>query len=145
MTQILNFQILVSARCTRSSLPSVDRSPPRVHKTIDTAPISRRTHSQTSNVASAINPAQASKRRYPDKFLQSLAMPVLDKTSGQSLQYRQLRKHPKFAHIWNISYANELVRLCQVIGKVSKDPRQQRVEGTNIFRLIKFGDIPQDR
>ena len=40
---------------------------------------------------------------YPAKFLQSLAMPVLDETSRQLLQYRQLRKNPKFAHIWNTS------------------------------------------
>ena len=72
-------------------------------------------------------------------------MPVLDETSGQSLQYRQLRKHPKFAHIWNTSYANELGRLCQGIGKGSKVPKHQRVEGTNTFRLIKFAYISQDR
>ena len=28
---------------------------------------------------------------------------------------------------------------------VQKGPRQQRVEGTNTFRLIKFSDISQDR
>ena len=44
-------------------------------------------------------------------------MPVLYETSRQSLQYRQLRKHPNFAQIWNTSYANKLVRLCQGIGK----------------------------
>ena len=72
-------------------------------------------------------------------------MPVLDETSGQLLQYRQLRKHPKFAHIWNTSYVNELGRLCQRIVKGSKVPKHQRVEGTNNFRLIKFADILQDR
>ena len=97
------------------------------------------------NTASAITPAQAAQRRYPLKFLQSLAMPVLDKTSGQSLQYRQLRKHPKFARIWNTSYANEIGRLCQGIVKGSKVPRQKRVEGTNTFKIINFADIPQDR
>ena len=121
------------------------RAPPRVHKTIDTAPIARRTRSQTENVASAITPAQAAQRRYPAKFLQSLAMPVLDKASGQSLQYCQLTKHPKFSHHWNTSFANELDPLCQGIGKGSKGPRQQRVEGTNTVRLIKFAEIPQDR
>ena len=105
------------AHRTRSRLPSMDRVPTRVHKTIDTAPMARHTRSQTANVASAINPSQAAQRRYPAKFLQSLAMPVLDEFSGQSLQYRQLRKHPKFAHIWNTSYANELGRICQGIGK----------------------------
>ena len=96
-------------------------------------------------MASFITPAQAAQQIYPAKFLQILAMPVLDKNSGQSLQYRQLRKHPKFSHIWNTSYANELGRLCQGIGKGSKVPRQQRVDGTNTFRLIKFADISQDR
>ena len=119
------------------------RAPPRVHKTIDTAPIARRTRSQTTNVASAVTPPQAAQRRYPAKFLQRLAMPVLDETFVQSLQYRQLRKHPKFAHIWNTSYANELGQLYQGIGKGSKVPRQQHMEGTNTFRLIKFADIPR--
>ena len=123
----------------------MDRAPPRVHKQIDTAPIARYTRSKTAHMASAITPNQASQRKYPAKFLQSLAMPVLEKTSGQSLQYRQLRNHPKFAHIWNTSYANELGRLFQGIGKGSKCPRQQRLEGTNTFQLIKFADIPKDR
>ena len=71
-----------------------------------------------------------------------LTMPVLEETYGQSLQYRQLRKKPKFAHIWNTSYANELGRLCQGIGQGLKVPKHQRVEGTNTFCLIKFEDIP---
>ena len=69
-------------------------------------------------------------------------MPVLDETSKKLLQYRQLLKHPKFADIWNNSYANELGRLCKGIGKVSKISKNQRVEGTNKFRIIKFEDIP---
>ena len=72
-------------------------------------------------------------------------MSVLDKTSGQSLQYHQLRKHSKFVHIWIISYDNELGRLCQGIGQGSKRPKPQRVEGTDTLRLIKFEGIPQDR
>ena len=82
---------------------------------------------------------------YPLKFLQSLDMPVLDETSGQSLQYRQLRKHPKFARNWNTSYAKELGRLYQGIGKGSKGPRQQHVKGTKNFKLINFTEIPQER
>ena len=100
---------------------------------MDTTPVARRTRSQTVNTASTITPAQAVHHRYPANFLQSLVMPVLDETSGQSLQYQQLRKHPKFAHMWNTSYANELGRLCQGIGKGSKVPSQQRVESTNTF------------
>ena len=72
-------------------------------------------------------------------------MPVLDKTSGQSLQYRQLRQHPKFAHIWNTSYANELSRLCKGVGKGSKGPMKQHMEGANTFHIIRFEYIPQNR
>ena len=97
------------------------------------------------NTTSVITPAQAAQRRYPLNFLQSLDMPVLDKTSGQSLQYRQLRTYPKFYQIWNTSYANKLGQICQGIGKGSKGPTQQRMEGTNTFELIKFTEIPQDR
>ena len=99
-------------------------------QTPDAAPISRRTRSQTAAVASGITPAQAAQRQYPAQFLQSLAMPVLDETSGQSLKYCQLHKHLKLAHIWNTYYTNELGRLCQVIGQGSKGPKHQRVEGT---------------
>ena len=101
--------------------------------------------SQTAALDSGITPAQAAQRQYPAQFLQSLEMPVLGETSGKSLQYRQLRKHPKFAHIWNTSYANEFGRLCQGIKQGSKGPKNQCVEGTNTFRTIKFEDIPQDR
>ena len=66
---------------------------------MDTAPVDRRTCSQTVNTASVITPTQAAQRRYPLKFLQSLAMVILNEMSVQSLQYRQLRKQPKFAQI----------------------------------------------
>ena len=102
-------------RRTRSRFPTVDQPPPRVNKKTDTTPIAKRTRSQTAAMVSVITPSQPSQRRYLAKFLQSMAMPVPDKTSGQLFQYRQLCKHPKFAHIWNTSYANELGRLCQGI------------------------------
>ena len=134
------------AQRTRSRVPhTVYPPPPRVSKTQDTVPITRRTRSQTTSMANVITTAQAAKRRYPSQFLQSLEMPVLDETSGQSLQYRQLRKNPKFAHTWNTYYANELGRFFQGIGKGPRVPKNQRVEDTNTFRIIKFEDIPQDR
>ena len=133
------------ARRIRSIFPIIQPPPPILNKSTDTAPIPTRMRSQTAAITSVITPYQAAQRRYPDKFLQSLEMPVLDKTSGKLLKYRQLRKHPKFAHIWNTSYTNELGRLCKVIGQGSKVPKNQRMEGTNNFHLIKFEDIPQDR
>ena len=119
----------------------MDLPPPRVNKKTDTAPIAARTRSQTAAMTSVITPSEAPQLQYPFKFLQSMAMLVLDETSGQSLK-SQLRKHPKFAHIWNTSYANELGRLFQGIGQGSKGPKHQRVEGKKTFSLIKFLDIP---
>ena len=102
------------ARRTRSKVPhTVDLPPPRVAKATDLRPIARRTRSQTTSTDNVITPAQAAKRQYPGQFLQSLSIHVLEETSGRSLQYRQLHNHPKFSHIWNTSYDNELGRLCQ--------------------------------
>ena len=103
------------AQCKRS------HNPP----TVDTAPVARRTCSQNANTASVITPSQAAQRRYPRKFLQSLAMPVLDETSGQSLKYRKLRKHPKFARIWNTSsMPTNLDGSAKVLEKVLKRRRR---------------------
>ena len=131
------------ARHTRSKVPqTADQPPPRVNKKLDTGTIARLTRSQTAALASVITPAQAAKRQYAAQFLQMMKMPVLDKPSGKSLQYRQLRKQSRFAHIWNTSYANELGRLCQGIGHGSKAHKHQRVEVTNTSRLIRFEDNP---
>ena len=119
--------------------------PPRLDKATYLGPIYRRTRSQTTAMDNIITLAQAAKRRYPAHFLQSLELPVFDKTSEQLLQYRQLCKHPKFLHIWNTSYANELGRICQVVGKGSKCTKNQHVEGKNTFCIIRFEDIPRDR
>ncbi len=43
------------------------------------------------------------------------------------------------------SYSNEMGRLCQGVGKGSKGPKNQRVAGTDTFRVIKLGDIPKER
>ena len=71
------------ARQRRSRVPhTVDPPPPRVNKSTDIGPISRITISQTAATANIITPSQAAKRRYPDQFLHSLAMPVLEKPQG---------------------------------------------------------------
>ena len=71
-------------------------------------------------------------------------LPVLDESTGQTLEYRQLRQHPDFHKIWNHSYANELGRLCQVIG-TSPDGTSKRIKGTDTFFVIQFENIPADR
>ena len=106
------------AQHTRSRVPHTVYQPsPRVRKSIYIGPIARHTISQTAVTANVITPAQSDKQQYLYQFLQSLAMPVLDESSGQSLQYRQKHNHPKFAHIWNTSCSNELGRLLQGIIK----------------------------
>ena len=75
----------------------------------------------------------------------NLALPVIDATTGATLEHRQLRRHPQYKKVWDTSYADELGRLCQGIGTKPNDPTKQRVEGTNTFRPIKFHDIPADR
>ena len=71
-------------------------------------------------------------------------MPVLDAETGKTLEYRQLRQHPKYKDIWEQSYSNELGRLFQGIGDGTAGPKKQRVAGTETFQVIKHGDIPKD-
>ena len=70
-----------------------------------------------------------------------LAAPVMDEETGEMLEFRQLRNHPKYKKIWETSYANELGRLCQGVGVKKEDPTQQLVKGTDAFRVIRFENI----
>ena len=108
---------------------------------IQEEPIARRTRSQTQSQANIFTPARAAACRYPAAIFQYLALPVLDKETGKILEYRQLRKDPRCAPIWNTSYTNELGQLCQVVGEGTKGPRKQRLEGTDMFRVMNYKDI----
>ena len=116
-------------------------------------PVSHRTRSRAP-AALTVNQIQASQRKYPKELLalwctplppDLAAMPVLDKETGKTLEFRQLRNHPKFKDTWNTSYCNELGRLCQGIGHGSAGPQLQRVKGTNTFRIIRYDDIPTEK
>ena len=72
-------------------------------------------------------------------------MPVLNAETGETLEYRQLWKHPKYQKIWEELYCNELGRLFQGIGTCDKGLNKQRVEGTEIFRVIQYEDVPANR
>ena len=69
------------------------------------------------------------------------ACPVLDASTGQQLEHRQLRRHPAYKQDWDTSYANELGRLCQGIGHDDATASKQRVEGTDTFHPIHYHDI----
>ena len=68
-------------------------------------------------------------------------MPVLDKETGKTLEFRQLHNHPKYKETWNTSYCNELGRLCQGVGHGTAGPQQQQVKGTNKFHITRYEDI----
>jgi hypothetical protein len=61
------------------------------------------------------------------------------------IEFRQLTRHPKYKTLWDTSYAKEIGRLCQGIGSKKEDPSQQRVKGTDTFRVIRFEDIPPEK
>ena len=76
-------------------------------------------------------------RQYSPELLTKWAMPILDKESGQLLEYRQLRGHPKYHVVWNDSYFNELGRLCQGVG-TNADGTGQPIDGTDTFFVISY-------
>ena len=114
-------------------------------------PVARRTRSATTHSALCVTGVNAAQRKYLRKLLdlwctpappELAAMPVLDELTGETLEFRQLRHHPRYKDTWAVSYANELGRLCQGIGKGDKGTKKQRVKGTNTFNVIKYEDIP---
>ena len=62
------------------------------------------------------------------------AMVVMYAETGKLLNYRQLRRDPKYSKEWNKSSANEFGRLSDVVGG--------RVKGTNTIKFIKRNDVP---
>ena len=76
-------------------------------------------------------------RRFPKDFF-NVAFAVLDATSGQMLNYRQLLRHPQFREQWSHSSANEFGRLFQGIGGRIAKP-------TNTCFFITKQQVPADR
>ena len=62
---------------------------------------------------------------------------VLDEESGKVLEYRNLRKHPRYSEDWSISSANEFGRLAQGVGG--------RIKGTDTIKFISKDNIPEER
>jgi hypothetical protein len=69
------------------------------------------------------------------------ALSVLDPSTGEFLEHRQLRPDPRYKATWDRSYANELGCLCQRIGS-GTTPTSKRVAGADTFFLIDYHDIP---
>jgi hypothetical protein len=56
------------------------------------------------------------------------ALSVLDSSTGEFLEHRQLRRDPRYKATWDTPYANELGRLCQGI-VLGTFPNSKRVVG----------------
>ena len=75
-------------------------------------PIARRMRSQLKQALS-VTPSQAAQLKFPRELLalwcmpvtsmEHISMPVLDPDTGDTLEYRQLRRHPKYRNIWETS------------------------------------------
>ena len=120
---------------------------------VDTQPVAHRTRSARAQAptpdpttVSPTAPTQPVAQRTRSRYLLTAnlltALPVLDEDSGKLLEHRQLCRHPRLKETWYTSYANELGRLCQGIGKGTAGPSQQRVKGTSTFRVISYDGIP---
>ena len=72
-------------------------------------------------------------------------MPVLDNETGESLEYIQPFRHPKYKKVCNTSYSNELGRFFQGVVSDTSGEKKQRGRGTATFRVIKFESIPHVR
>jgi hypothetical protein len=48
-------------------------------------------------------------------------MHVLNEETGQTLEFRQLRRHPKYKDTWAASYVTELRRLYRVLEREKRE------------------------
>ena len=116
--------------------------------------VAHRTRFRTTQQALRVQPVLAAQRKYAVKLLnlwctprpeEHTAMSVLDNETGESLEYSQLCRHPKYKKVWNTYYFNALGRLFQGVGSGTSWEKEQRVKGTDTFQVITFENIPHDR
>jgi len=84
-----------------------------------------------------LDPKKLARRQYPLKLLCGMANAILDKQTGELLEYRHLINRPEHRETWRHSYGNEIGRLAQGI--------PGRVEGTNTIFFINKNEVPNDR
>ena len=103
------------SRLTRSQA----QPPPAMLKHAPPHPLEPIAHHTCSRheLSHKLTAQSSASRKYPMLFLTNWSMPVLDEATGASLEYRKLRRHPRYCDVCNKSYSNELGRLCQGTGK----------------------------
>ena len=121
------------ARRTRSSRSTAQLQPTQTIQN-KSEPISNRTRSQTF-AQKYTTPSHS--RVLSTQLLTHVANSVLEKETGNQLNYGQLRKHPRFQETWNRSLSNEMGRLCQGVG-TGPNGTVKIIEGKNTFFVIKF-------
>jgi hypothetical protein len=118
-------------------------------KTKADAPPATRTCANTKNLgsAAAVMKMNNTVRKYAWGLIKKMeqignevhqAMAIMDKETGQLLNYRQLLRSAKYKKQWSISSANEFGRLANGVGNRIKNP-------TNTIQFIRKKEIPQDR
>lgn len=75
--------------------------------------------------------------QFPRQLFHEMTNVILDKETGDLLQYRQLLNHTKYRSVWRRSGANEYGRLAQGVGG--------RIKSTNMIFFIHKLQVPRDR
>ena len=83
---------------------------------------------QSTSPKTLINSKQAPKE---------IAGAIVDRETGEQLEYCHLKKHPKYQETWKISYGHEIRWLAQRM--------QGRVKGTNTMFFIREKEIPTNK
>eukprot|EP00804_Cyclotella_cryptica_P003834 CCRYP_020458-RA/>CCRYP_020458-RA protein AED:0.26 eAED:0.26 QI:0/0/0/1/1/1/3/0/581 len=82
--------------------------------------------------APTVTAQRAASRMFPTDFLNA----VLNKNTGELMEFRHLIKDPKYSTTWRKAYGKELGRLAQGIPGL--------VQGTNTIVFIAKDDVPPD-
>jgi hypothetical protein len=57
---------------------------------------------------SPVTPQQAAAQRYPPQFLHGMVSAIINKETGNILEYRHLMKHPKYKDVWMKSFGTKI-------------------------------------
>jgi hypothetical protein len=113
-----------------------DTAPPRVASNQPTPTQPHRYPTRARNPMSPTHHIHSITHGTSPMEVHQWANAIIDPTTGKSLEYRHLIKTDK-ATEWINSFANELGRLAQGVGK--------REVGTNTIFFLPYQDIPEDR
>ena len=85
----------------------------------------------------ALNHSAIDKETGELAMFEQVANAVMDRKTGQLLEYRQLLKHPEYKKPWLTSSANEFGRLAQGAGG--------RIKGTDMIFFVRKHTVPADK